>query len=490
MVRTLLGLVLVCCGMFVLPAVAADTPNVVIVLADDLGYGDVRANNPQSKVPTPHIDALTAGGMRFTDAHTPSAVCTPTRYGLVTGRYCWRTRLTKGVLNGYSPHLIDPERMTIADLMKQAGYHTACIGKWHLGMDLPKQAGGKGWDFTGKVKNGPNVNGFDYFYGITASLDFPPYVYIENDRFTKPVTERIERKGFPSYWRAGELADGFVHRDALDHLTDRATAYINVQAKQDKPFFLYVPLTSPHKPTLPAERFAGRSGIGAYGDFIMQTDEVVGRIDKALKGAGVFDNTLVIMTSDNGSYMYRLGDDEKDHSDDDTIQAYRATTHTANHIYRGTKADIYESGHRVFFAARWPGKIRAGAEQKYLISLVDIFATLAAIVDQELPDDVAEDSHGFEMMLFEYPDEYAPPAKIMHSANGTFAIRWNNWKLIAGNGSGGREKPRGTPFGKPYQLYDLDADPSESNNLIEAHPEVAALLEAKLKEMREAGRSR
>lgn len=474
------------------PAKTVDTtrPNVVIILADDLGYGDVRANNPDSPIPTPNMDALAAGGMRFTDAHSPSAVCTPTRYGLITGRYCWRTRLTRGVLNGYSPHLIDPDRLTLADLMKDAGYHTAVIGKWHLGMDLPKQAEGKAIDFTGTIANGPNVNGFDYFYGITASLDFPPYAYIENDRFTAPVTKRIPGQGFPAYLRAGELADGFVHRDALDHITDKAVGYIGEHANKDEPFFLYVPLTSPHKPTLPAERYVGKSGIGAYGDFIMQTDDVVGRIDKALRDAGIFDNTLVIVTSDNGSYMYRYDDDRKDHNDDESIQGYRVDTHTANHIYRGTKADIHEAGHRVFFAARWPAKINAGSTSDYLISLVDVFATLAAIVGEPLPDDAAEDSHGFEMMLFKYPDEYAPPAKIMHSVNGTFAIRFAQWKLVAGKGSGGRGWPKSKPFDKPYQLYDLATDPSETTNLIEKNPEIAAALEAELIKIRESGRSR
>lgn len=468
---------------------AADKPNVVIILCDDLGYGDVRVNNPASKVPTPSLDALANGGMRFTDAHTPSAVCTPTRYGLLTGRYCWRTRLTRGVLNGYSEHLIEPDRMTIADLMKNAGYHTACIGKWHLGMDLPKPPDGKGWDFAGKITNGPNACGFDYFFGVTASLDMPPYVFVENDGFSAPVIQRIEARPFPSYWRGGEIAEGFDHRAALDDLTDKATGYIAEQAKQDKPFFLYFPLTAPHKPTLPAERFTGKSGIGPYGDFVMQVDDVVGRVDKALKDVGVFDNTLVIVTSDNGSYMYRYDDDRNDHTDDDAIQGYRAATHTANGGWRGTKADIHEGGHRVFFALRWPGHVLEGSVDAVTISLVDVFATLASITGQELPDDAAEDSFSLMPVLAHAPLNKRAPV-ILHSANGTFAIRDGRWKLIAGSGSGGRGQPKSQPFDKPYQLYDMVKDPSETTNLIEQHPDIAAELEAKLKQIRESGRSR
>jgi len=464
-------------------------PNVVIILADDLGYGDARCNNPDSTIPTPNLDALAAGGMRFTDAHTPSAVCTPTRYGLLTGRYCWRTRLTRGVLSGYSPHLIDPDRPTIADVMSSAGYHTAAIGKWHLGMDLPRGQG-NAIDDSAAVSNSPNVNGFDYFFGVTASLDMPPYVFIENDRFTAPLTGRVEAHGFPSYWRAGELAQGFVHRDALDQITERAIGYITDHAANGEPFFLYLPLTSPHKPTLPAERFVGRSGIGPYGDFVIQTDDVVGRIDRALADAGVRDSTLVIVTSDNGSYMYRLGEGERDHTDDDSIQAYRAQTHTANDIYRGTKADIYEAGHRVFFAARWPGVIEPGSVADQTVSLVDVYATLAEAVGQPLAQDAAEDSISMLSIMTGEAEDYARPPVIMHSANGTFAIRMGQWKLIASEGSGGREQPRGEPFGRPYQLYDLVADPSETTNLIEQHPEIAQRMEAMLEQIRASGRSR
>jgi len=466
----------------------AALPNVVIILADDLGYGDAQCYNSDSTIPTPYLDAVAAQGMRFTDAHTPSAVCTPTRYGLLTGRYCWRSRLKRGVLNGYSPHLIEPGRMTIADLMHRHGYHTACIGKWHLGMDITRRQGAT--DTDAPIQNGPTTNGFDHFYGVTASLDMPPYVFVEDDRFAAPLTERVGRRGFPSYWREGEIAEGFMHRDALDHLTDHARAYIHERAEGDAPFFLYLPLTSPHKPTLPAERFTGQSGLGPYGDFVIQTDDVVGRIDQALHDAGVFDNTLVIVTSDNGSYMFRRAPDEPDHTDDAGVQGYHPDAHTANGELRGTKADIYEAGHRVYFAARWPGVIEAGSVADQAVSLVDVFATLADLLGEPLPDDAAEDSYSMLGLLHGEASDDERGAVVMHSANGMFAIRQGRWKLIAGDGSGGREQPRGTPFAKPYQLYDLEADLSERHDVAGDHPDVVAELEALLQQYREEGRSR
>lgn len=463
-------------------------PNVVVILADDLGYGDVQVNNPDSTIPTPGLDAVANGGMRFTDAHTPSAVCTPTRYGLLTGRYCWRTRLTRSVLMGYSTHLINPDRLTVADLMKQAGYHTACIGKWHLGMDLAKTDGD--WDFTKPIANGPNVNGFDYYFGITASLDMAPYVYIENDRVTAPITGEYEMTDFPGFYREGPRAEDFEIRGALDRLTEQAVGHIKERAETGQPFFLYFPLTAPHMPVLPAERFTGRSGIGPYGDFIIQTDDVIARVDAALREAGVFDNTLVIVTSDNGSFMFRRGEEMSTHDQDPTVKGYRASVHRANGPWRGTKTDIYEGGHRVFFAARLPGVIEPGTVSDQTVSLVDVFATLAELTGQPLPDDAAEDSYSMLPLLAGKQAEYERGAVVMHSINGTFAIRQGKWKLIASSGSGGREKPAGEPFDGGYQLYDMEADPAETDNLFEREPEIAAELKTLLMQYREEGRSR
>ena len=213
-------------------------PNIVFILADDLGYGDVHAFNPMSKIPTPNFDELAEQGMMFSDAHSGCAVCTPTRYGVLTGRYSWRTRLKRGVLNGYSSHLIDPNRQTIASLLQQQGYHTACVGKWHLGMDFPKGTGQQKVDYSGVIEHGPNTNGFDYFYGIAASLDFPPYVYMENNRFVELASERFAGSPFPAYLRAGEQGPSFKHIETLDHLTAKATDYLKRRSKTDKPFFV------------------------------------------------------------------------------------------------------------------------------------------------------------------------------------------------------------------------------------------------------------
>ncbi len=472
-------------------ATAADLPNIVFVMADDLGYGDVHSLNRASKIPTPSLDRLAAEGMTFTDAHSGSAVCTPTRYGVVTGRYCWRTRLRSGVLNGYSGHLIDPERTTIADLLKQAGYTTACVGKWHLGLDFTKTGNdSKAIDFTGPVKNGPNSLGFDYFFGIPASLDFPPYVFIENERVTAPDVGHIDAHSFPPYIRAGEVAPDFKHIDALDVLTDRATKLITRMARADKPFFLYFPLTAPHKPVMPSPEFQGESGLGPYGDFVMQTDSVIGRVDDAIKGAGIVEDTLLMVSSDNGSFMHRIAVDKSDHLDDETVQGYHSDSHRANHVFCGTKAEIWDGGHHEPFFARWPAKIKPGSECADTICLTDLAATCGEIAGVALPDNAAEDSFSFLSQLNGERSSETRGAVVHHSANGTFAIRQGPWKLILGSGSGGRGTPKSKPGDKPYQLYDMDADISETTNLAEKHPEIVERLTQLMGKYRESGRSR
>ena len=489
--------------VFLLSAAAsyAEKPNVIVILADDMGYGDIQALNPDSKVPTPNLNRLSTEGMTFTDGHSGSGVCTPTRYGMVMGRYCWRTRLKKGVLNGYSPHLIDPERYAIGDLFKQAGYATACIGKWHLGMDLPLND--KKLDLSGKVKNGPNEQGFEYFYGITASLDFPPYVYIENDRITAKSLIKKPGIAFPHFIRAGETGADFDHEGCLDHLTEKVTDYIGKQAEAKKPFYLYFPLTAPHKPTWPAERFVGKSGIGLYGDFVMQVDWTVGQVLKSLKENGIDENTAVFYTSDNGSYMYRLDSPEcpeklsrfsnkpgdgTDHQKDSTIQGYASATHTANGVFRGTKADIYEGGNHVPFLVRWPARVKAGSKSDHTVAIVDIFKTCADMIGEKVPEGDAEDSFSFYKLLIGQ-DGYSRPPVITHSSNGCFAMHDKKWKFIATTGSGGRTSPRSSPSQKPYQLYDLNSDISERKNLINERPEKAREMEARLQAIIESSAS-
>ena len=471
-------------------AAAAREPNVVVILADDLGFGDVAALNPESRIPTPNLDALASQGMTFVDAHTPSSVCTPTRYGLLTGRYAWRTRLKRGVLNGYGEPLLAPDRATIGSFLRDRGYRTGIVGKWHLGLGFAKTASGE-FDFEEPVSDGPHTHGFDESFVIPASLDFPPYVYIRDGEITGyPLGEQPALK-FPRFMRPGELASDLDPVKVLDDLVRESSDFIARQAQEGRPFLLYLPLTAPHKPVWPGERFQGKTDLGPYGDFVVHVDAAVGGVLQAIDTAGVRDGTLVIFTSDNGSFMYRRRTAaESDHTDDPTIQAYRSTSHTSNYVYRGTKADIWESGHRVPFFARWPGEIRPGSVQREAVCLTDVFATLAEILGEPLPADAAEDSFSL-LPLFRgrRPDRPRAPV-IHHSSGGMFAIRDGRWKLVAGNGSGGREKPSGKPFERPYQLFDLDSDPSEKRNVYDRNPMVARRLEQALDRIRSRGRSR
>ena len=469
-------------------AASAQKPNIVFILADDMGYGDVQALNPGSKIPTPHLNQLAEQGMTFTDAHTGSGVCTPTRYGLITGRYSWRGKLKKGVLNGYGFPLIEDGRATVASFLREQGYSTGIVGKWHLGLGFARGADEQDIDFTQPVTDGPHTRGFDFSFIIPASLDFPPYVYIRNGQITRNTVLQ-SAVSFPGFLRKGPRGRDLVVADALDDLTAEAAAYIHQRADEEKPFFLYFPLTAPHKPALPHDRFVGSTGLGPYGDFVTQVDWTVGQILNALDGAGVAEETLVIYSSDNGSYMRRLSPGEADHVSDPTIQSYDETHHTSNSAFRGTKADIYEGGHHVPFFARWPGKVRAGSRTDATICLTDFFATAAEIVGSPLPDDAAEDSFSL-LPVLTGRGEFERAPVIHHSSGGMFAIRDGKWKLVAGNGSGGRLKPLGEVFGRPYQLYDLSEDIAEIEDRIEQVPEVAQRLEAELERLRNVGRSR
>ncbi len=454
-------------------------PNLVIILADDLGYGDPRCYNPASKVPTPHIDRLAAQGLRFTDAHTPSAVCTPTRYGVLTGRYCWRTPLKRGVLQGYSPLLIEPGRMTVASLLKQKGYATTAVGKWHLGLGRAART-----DFGKPLRPGPNAVGFDYFFGIPASLDMPPYVFVENERVTEAPTATIgdsamRRHGGQGFWRGGAIAPGFRHEDVLPKLTEKAVALIGKQ-KKGKPFFLYLALTAPHTPWMPTKDFRGKSGAGSYGDFVAQVDATVGRVARALDDAGLAGDTLLIFTSDNGAHWLPTD-----------IERWK---HRANDGLRGQKADIWDGGHRVPFIARWPGKVKAGAVSKELICLTDLLATAADLVGAKLPADAGEDSFSILPVLRgQKRDRPVREAVVHQSGDGTLGIRQGPWKLATALGSHGFSNPRnvkpreGGPRG---QLYRMDDDPEEKTNLWLKRPDVVKRLTALLAKYQAEGRSR
>lgn len=460
---------------------AAAPPNIVYILCDDLGYGDVRCINPDGKIPTPQMDRLAAGGMVFTDAHSGSAVCTPTRYGILTGRYCWRSSLKQGVLGGVSPPLIEPGRPTVASFLKEAGYATACIGKWHLGMNWPRTGGDKGKDvidYSRPIQGGPTAVGFDTYFGISASLDMPPFVYIENDRVTALPT--VEKK----WVRKGPASPDFEAMDVLSDLTGRAVGYINRQAasaKEGRPFFLYLPFASPHTPILPTKEWQGKSGLNAYADFVMQTDAAVGAVLDALERNGLAAGTLVILTSDNGC------------SPEAKIPQLRNRDHDPSAGFRGTKADIFEGGHRIPFIARWPGRVKPGTRSDRTVCLTDLFATCAAILGRKLPDHAAVDSVSLLPVLL---GEAAAPQRepvVHHSINGSFAIRQGKWKLCLCANSGGWSAPKpGGPSSEklpPVQLYDLADDPAESRNVHAEHPEVVARLAALLEKFAAEGRS-
>ena len=456
-------------------------PNVVLIMADDMGFGDVRTLNPNSRIPTPHLDELAASGMTFRDAHTPSSVCTPTRYGLLTGRYCWRSRLKRGVLNGFGSPLIEDGRATIASFLQTQGYHTGIVGKWHLGLDYARNANGpqSDIDYAKPVRGGPTDCGFDFSFIIPASLDFPPYVYIKDGQVTQPPTLTQAAQAFPGFIRRGPRSPDFVMESCLDRLLEQATGYINRRAQSKRPFFLYFPLTAPHKPVLPHPRFRNTTPLGPYADFVTQVDWTVGRILQTLAASHAAKNTIVIYTSDNGSYMYRRNEPGfVDHVRDASVQAYRPEHHTANGRLRGTKADIWEAGHRVPFLVRWPGVVRRGSQCNQTVCLTDIFATLAEVLNQQLPVDSGPDSFSFLALLREQGRAAPRPPVIHHSAAGMFAIRQGPWKLILGNGSGGREQPRGKPFTRPYPLYDMQNDLSEKMDCSKQYPETVKRLEA------------
>jgi len=461
-------------------AVAA--PNFLIILADDLGFGDVGAYGSKSTLPTPHLDRLASEGMRFTDAHTPSAVCTPTRYGLLTGRYAWRSPLKRGVLNGYSPPLMSPDRLTLARFLKGHGYHTGMIGKWHLGLGFALRPEGHrqpiqgGLDLVQAVRWGPNDFGFDENTILPASLDFPPYVYLQNQRVTSEPFQRQLKQPFPAFLREGPIGADFKMESVLDHLMDQAVGFLENRPSEKAPFFLYVALTSPHKPVLPHSRFRGRTALGPYGDFVVQTDDAVGRLLQALDDQGLSQETVVLFTSDNGSFMRRVT--EEDHVEDATIQGYRPEHHQANGPLRGTKADIWEAGHRVPFLMRFPPLIPAGSQCDQTVCLTDVFATFADLMGRSIPEEAAEDSFSMKALLTDPSKMQERPPVIHHSAAGIFAIRQQQWKLILGSGSGGRALPKGKPFEKPYGLFDLGADLSESRNRAEDYPEKVAELQS------------
>jgi arylsulfatase A-like enzyme len=459
---------------------ASRRPNIVYILADDLGYGDVQCLNPQrGKIKTPHLDRLASQGMTFTDAHSGSSVCTPTRYGLLTGRYAWRTRLQSGVLDGTDdPPLIAANRLTVPALLKQQGYTTAALGKWHLGFgsELPagvqaddtkakkragkRAPGGLGLPAGSRIIGGPVTRGFDYFWGCSNARTMSGL--IENDR----VIENIEPITM------------------LPRLSQRAVSYVAehaAKAKAGQPFFLYLALTSPHTPILPTPEWQGKSGLGDYGDFVMQTDAVVGEVLAALEQHGLADSTLVIFTSDNGCSP-AAGTDKLEQRG-----------HFASAQFRGYKSDLWDGGHRVPFFVRWPGKVKAGSHSAQLICHTDLLATCAEILGAKLPATAAEDSVSILPALLDTDRAPLREAIVHHSIHGMFAIRQGRWKLELCPGSGGWGKPgdvEAARLGLPdVQLYDVSADIAETKNVQAEYPEVVTRLTKLLEQYIAEGRS-
>lgn len=448
-------------------------PNIIFVLADDLGIGDVSPTSKDCKIKTPNLQKMADEGMTFHDAHTSSSVCTPTRYGLLTGRYNWRSRLARSVLSGNSDHLIPANRATVGHLLKKAGYHTQMIGKWHLGWDWDRS--GKGWNninYEKPVKNGPDINGFVNYYGHCGSLDMPPYVWVDTGRATaipqreEGVSKQEDRYG---WYRKGPIAPDFEIDQVLPHLFDKSISYLKERAKENNPFFLYLPLPAPHTPIVPVPPFNGMSKMNPYADFVMQVDHHMGELFQALQNAGLDENTLVFFTSDNGC------------SPEANFPELEKFGHDPSGGYRGHKADIYEGGHRVPLLARWPKMIKGGQQSDAIVCLTDFYSTVAEITGQKNQDQAGEDSYSL-VPLFNGKLSNGRSTLISHSIDGSFAIRKGNWKLCLSAGSAGWSQPK-EPKAKqkglpPMQLYNLSQDKGEKNNLFLKKPnQVKELLE-------------
>ena len=489
---TCIGLLVSC---FSFQPVAPVRPNIVYILADDMGYGDIAVYNPEGKIVTPHLDRLAAQGMRFTDAHSPSSVCTPTRYSLMTGRYPWRSRLPVGVLRGYSSTLIEEDRATVAKLLKDNGYATGVVGKWHLGLDwkvkegspTPKASDGlqtemdpEGIDFIRRPGGGPLAAGFDYSFILPASLDMPPYCYLENHQLTELPTAYTEGNALESgytgpFWRAGKKGPTFDFHNVLPTFVERATGFIRRQSA-GKPFFLYVPLAAPHTPWVPTDNYKGKSKVGEYGDFVQQTDAAVGEIVRTLQESGFANNTMIIFASDNGPFWR-----EK------FVQLFN---HKAVGDFKGMKGDAFEGGHRIPFIVRWPGKVKPGTVSQASTTLANLLATCADIVGNKDSRFVTEDSYSILPVLLGKSGQVPGQPAIVHSASsGLAAIRKGDWKLIQGLGSGGFTEPREvkpTPGMPDGQLYNLKEDKGETRNLYAQYPDKVRELSELLEQIKQS----
>ncbi len=469
-------------------AIGQSKPNLLIIYADDLGYGDVRCYNPErGKIPTPHLDRLAAEGMRFTDGHSSSGVCSPSRYTLLTGRYHWRSRLQRGIVGTWDDSLIAPDRLTLGGLVREHGYATAMVGKWHLGWnwDIPREKRGllnssKSEDvpateeqkafwrdlFSREIPGGPVDRGFDRYFG-TDVPNWPPFCFIENRRTVGIPSEFLPVRLFKDHLASvqGPSLKDWSLEAILPTLGDRACQWIGEYAKSDKPFLLYLPLTSPHTPLAVNEAWKGKSGLGAYGDLVMETDDLVGRVLAALDAAGIADDTLVFFTSDNGCAAY-VG-----------VRELEKAGHFPSGPLRGYKASSWEGGHRVPFIVRWPGRVAPGSICDQLVHQADLFATVAEILGHDLPANAGEDSFSL-VPLLKGEDNPIRQHAVSSSIGGAPALRLGSWKYIAHPDKS-----------QPVQLYKLADDLGESRNLAAEMPERVAEMAALLENLITDGRS-
>lgn len=476
--------------------VAAEKPNIVILYADDMGYGDLGANHPESRIPTPNLDKLAREGLRFTDAHSSSGICTPSRYAMLTGRYHWRD--FHGIVNAFGPSVFKKDQLTLPAMLKAKGYSTACIGKWHLGWDWDaiRKLGTPGnsvkcgdFDWSKPVPGGPLDHGFEHYYGDDV-INFPPYAWIEDRTLVKPPDTMLAKilPGAPKEgnWecRPGPARSDWDFYQDLPTLTHKAVEYVASREGKEQPFFLYVPFPSPHAPIIPTADFDGKSMAGAFGDYVAQTDDACGKILAALKGAGLESNTIVVFSSDNGAENYAYERDRK-------------FDHWSSAPFRGIKRDLYEGGHHVPFLIRWPGATKAGAVSEALFSQVDLMATFASLTGYDLPASAAADSHDF-LPYFRGEASTSPRNTIVHNTQkDLYAIRHGDWLLIDAKTGNAQPVPESwmkkheTPPDDvlPVELYNLRDDPGQRVNLALKEAETVKMLHDLLAKIREQGHS-
>jgi len=493
-------------SLFVSHVVMAKQPNVLILYADDLGFGDLGCYHENSKIPTPNLNQLAKESVRFTDGHSSSGICTPSRFAMLTGRHHWRD--FHGIVNVFGDSVFKPERLTLPEMLKEKGYATAAIGKWHLGWNWEairnkeakatevvtgkrktKRLGPEAFDWSKSIPNGPLAHGFDYYFGDTV-INFPPYCWIENDKVVKaPDTIMDTKKWKPikeGNWecRPGPMASDWDPYENIPTTTKKGVEYIKEQAKTEKPFFLYFAYPSPHAPIIPNDEFDGKSKAGPYGDFVYETDHSIGQLLKALEDSGQAKNTLVIFSADNGPEHYAYARDEK-------------FDHWSAHPFRGLKRDIYEGGHHVPFMIRYPGVTKPGTVNEALVSQIDIMATLASIVGYELPaENAAEDSYDL-LPLLKGEVKSVRSSHVHNTYEGSWAFRDGDWVLVVGK-SGyrsrvgkGWEKKHGYPGpeSKEPKLFNLKEDIGQRNDIADKHPDKVRSMQAMLKKIREQGYS-